>query len=95
MIRTIENTVDEWRICFRRNVHMYSHDLSVSKGQEKFGLDCEDLPTAEKTIGIWLHNSVIPSAKVGELQGVLLKWASTLEIRFQIYTSNHEFVSNK
>lgn len=74
---------------------MYCHALSVEKGQHKFSIDCEDLPTHEKTIGIWLYNSKIPEAMLSDIKELLRKWASEFDVKFQIYTSKDEFVTNK
>ncbi|MBA6419318.1 hypothetical protein [Pseudomonas sp. 5Ae-yellow] len=95
MDRNVKDKVDGWDISLQRNVHMYCHALSVKNGQLDFSIDCEDLVTEEKTIGIWLYNSEIPESMVGELQKVLLKWASQYDVRFHIYTSKLEYVTNK
>lgn len=95
MERNINEKVDGWDISLQRNVHMYTHALSIQNGQSKFSIDCEDIPTDEKTIGIWLYTSTIPQSRVGEVQQVLLKWAMQFPIKFQIYSSKNDFVSNK
>jgi hypothetical protein len=74
---------------------MPCHALSVAKGQYKFSIDCEDLPTYEKTIGIWLYNSKIPEAMVDELQNLLLKWANSYDVKCLIYKSKNEYLTNK
>tara|TARA_R110002072_G_scaffold301140_1_gene480095 strand:- start:80 stop:358 length:279 start_codon:yes stop_codon:yes gene_type:complete len=78
-----------------RNVHMYTHALSVQNKQTKYSISCEDLPTNEKTIGIWLYTSSIPQASIKELQQVLLNWAKQYPIKFQIYASKDDFATNK
>ncbi len=95
MERSVKGKIDGWDISLQRNVHMYCHALSVVKGEHKFSIDCEDLPTKEKTIGIWLCSSAIPEAMISEVQATLLKWASDFEIKFQIYTSKDAFVATK
>lgn len=95
MERNIKETIDGWEISIQRNIHMYCHALSVSKGKQRISIDCEDLPTNEKTIGIWLYNLDIPNGLKNELQQVLLKWAKQFEIRFQIYITKDDFVTNK
>lgn len=95
MDRNINDKVDGWDISLQRNVHMYTHALSVQKGQSKFSISCEDLPTEEKTIGMWLYTSTIPEARIEELQQLLLKWAKQYPITFQIYSSKDDFVTNK
>ncbi len=95
MERNINEKIDGWDISLQRNVHMYTHALSVQKGQSKFGISCEDLPTKEKTIGMWLYTSTIPEPMIEEVQQLLLKWAKQYPIKFQIYSSKDEFVTNK
>ncbi len=96
MERNIKDTVDGWEISLNRNIHMYTHALSVSKGKHRINIDCEDLPTQVKTIGIWLHNLNVSGEMKKELQEVLLKWANQFDVKFQIYVTNNEFIaSNK
>ncbi|EDY87312.1 hypothetical protein GP5015_2491 [gamma proteobacterium HTCC5015] len=73
---------------------MYCHALSVEKGGRKFSIDCEDLPTREKTIGIWLYNLKATDGIKNELRDVLLKWANNFEVIFKIYVSRDEFCTN-
>ena len=95
MDRNVKDNIDGWDISLQRNIHMYCHALSVKKAQHDFSIDSEDLVTEEKTIGIWLYSSKIPQSMVGELQNVLLKWSSKYDVKFQIYKSKDEFVTNK
>jgi hypothetical protein len=94
MNREIKDNVEGWDISFNRNVHMYCHALSVKKGQYQIGIDCEDLPTTEKTIGIWLHKLDVSNELKDELRRILLRWANKFEIKFQIYVSQDEFITN-
>ena len=95
MERNVIDKIEGWDISLQRNVHMYCHALSVQKGRHKFNIHCEDLPTEEKTIGIWLYSSVIPEDVVGDLQRILLQWSKNFEVTFQIYTGKEEFLTNK
>jgi GH25 family lysozyme M1 (1,4-beta-N-acetylmuramidase) len=95
MERSVRDNIDGWDISLQRNVHMYCHALTVQKGESKYSIDCEDLPTNEKTIGVWLYNSKIPEKMLNELQKILLQWANKYAVKFQIYTSKDEFVTNK
>ncbi|MDN3640869.1 hypothetical protein QWY82_18865 [Simiduia curdlanivorans] len=85
--KTEKYSVDGWNISLQRNVHMYCHSLSVENSQYRFNIECEDLPTHEKTIGIWLHNSKIPVAMITELKDILLRWSESLEIEVEIRTN--------
>jgi hypothetical protein len=81
--------------CFDTEECSYVLPCSVcKKGHHNFSIDSEDLVTEEKTIGIWLYSSKIPEAMVDELQNVLLKWSKKYDVKFQIYKSKNEFVTN-
>lgn len=95
MKRSINEVFSGWEISLERNVHMYTHDLSVSKGHYRIDIDCEDLPTTEKTIGVWLHNLDISFSLKKELQEVLQHWSNQFDVKFQIYIVNDKFVTNK
>ena len=95
MDRHVRDKVDGWDISLQRNVHMYTHALSIKNGHSKFGISCEDLPSKEKVIGIWLHTSSIPQERLCEVKDILLKWAKLYPLKFQIYTREREFVSNQ
>jgi hypothetical protein len=95
MERKIIDKVEGWEISLNRNVHMYCHSLSVEKGNDKISISCEDLPTKEKTIGIWLHTLEEPEEIKKELAQVLLDWTKKLEVKFQIYTGRDNFLTNK
>lgn len=95
MERNIRETVDGWEIYLQRNVHMYTHALSVKKGGQQFSVSCEDLPVREKTIGVWLYSSDIPDSMLVDLQETLRKWSRKFDIKFQIYKSKNEFVTNQ
>lgn len=95
MERSVNDKIDGWDISLNRNVHMYTHALSVQNKQTKYSISCEDLPMNENTIGIWLYTSSIPQTRIKELQQVLLNWAKKYPIKFQIYASKDDFVTNK
>ncbi len=74
---------------------MYTHDLVMSKGQDRFSIPCEDLPAKEKTIGVWLHELEAPKELVRELAQALLSWSKTLDELFHIYESRDKFLANE
>ena len=92
--QTLKDNVEGWDLSLNKNVHMYCHALSAKKGQDRMNIPCEDLPTKEKTIGVWLTNLELSDERKRELQSVLLQWANKLEVTFQIYVSGDEFVTN-
>lgn len=95
MERIVKERINNWNITLQRNVHMYCHALSMNNGDQQFNIDCEDLPTEEKTIGIWLYTLKAPEKTVKELQSILLEWANGNEVKFQIYTSKDQFITSK
>ncbi len=95
MERSLEDKIDGWMISLKRNIHMYTHELTISKGSQSYSIDCEDLPSNEKTIGIWLYTLNVSSKIMEQLKALLLKWASNCDICFQIYTAKNSYVSSK
>lgn len=94
MNRNVKDKIDGWDIFLQRNINMYCHGLLVEKGNYRFSIDCEDLPSKEKAIGIWLCSIDAPEIILEELQSVLLQWVNKYEINIQIYTSKDEFITN-
>ena len=95
MERKIVDKVESCEIFLNRYVHMYCHELSVKRGRHQIAISCEDLPTKEKTIGIWLNTLEEPEEIKKELAHVLHAWTNKLEVKFQIYTSRDNFLPNK
>ncbi len=94
MSRKTSENFGKWEISFSPNVHMYCHALTATKGEYRIDLPCEDLPTKEKSIGVWLHDLDISAKHKKELQVVLLEWANSLEVKCRVYVNKEEFVSN-
>ncbi len=91
----LNNTIDGWEISQTRNVHMYTHALSVQKGQYQFRIDCEDLPTPVKTIGVWLGSLEAPDELKKELQAVLLKWDNLLDVKCEIHVGEGDVTTRE
>lgn len=94
MEQNTKDTIEGWNLDLMRNVHMYAHALTVQKGNYKFSINCEDLVTKEKTIGIWLYNSDIPEKLINDIKNILLIWAKKQSVIIKIYSSKNEFVTN-
>ncbi len=91
----IKDTIGAWEVSLTRNVHMYTHALSVKKGEYVVSIPCEDLPTKEKTFGMWLYNLDLSNKHINELQSVLLELATKQNVLCKVYLSPEEFVSNE
>ena len=70
----IIDKVEGWEISLNRNVYMYYHSLSVKKGDHKISISCEDLPTKDKTIGVWVYTLEESEEIKKELAEALLDW---------------------
>ena len=79
------NEIDGWQIVFRNNVHMYCHELTVSKNNKNILVPCEDLTTKERTIGIWIDNIIETEEVKKELKSILSEWSKGLEAKTEIY----------
>ena len=95
MNKGVINLIGKWEIKFTNNVHMYCHSLSAKKGEYRVSISCEDLPTKEKTIGIWLHDLDVSEKHKQELQHVLLQWTNELQLHCRVYHNQDEFSENK
>jgi len=86
--------INGWSILLSNNVYMFYHSLSVEKKNEKISIPCEDLPTKEKMLGIWLDDIDTSNSTQDELRSVMLAWANEMEVHCQIYL-NEETYTNK
>ena len=94
MERNLRETFLGWEMLLNRNVYMYTHSLTIRNGEQKFSIDCEDLPAAEKTIGIWLHSLDLPEQKKTEVIDLLQQWTKRFDVKFHIYITKDKFVTN-
>ncbi len=94
MKRTAENKIGKWRIIFKNNVHMYCHELVVAKGEQKYQIPCEDLPSKGNFVGIWLCDMTAPESHKDELCTILLRWAEEKNMRIKIYTDRDTWFTN-
>lgn len=46
MEQNTKDTIEGWSIELKRNVHMYTHALTVQKGDYRFSINCEDFLTS-------------------------------------------------
>ena len=83
-----------WTVKFQKNIHMYSHDLLLSRGRETFQVYCEDTPYG--FVGIWpyVFKETVTNATFQEILTVLRKWASLSNFKYRLYTSQNDYETN-
>jgi hypothetical protein len=84
-----------WAIHFRKNIHMHSHLLKVTKSGAAYEVPCEDMPVSNGLIGIWPYEL---NLHPGELQGLLQalrEWATSSGLKYRLYTSKNDYESNE
>jgi hypothetical protein len=83
-----------WTVEFHKNIHMYSHDLVLSRGSEAYQVFCEDTPSG--VVGIWPYElkEIVGDAIFQELLVVLRKWTSLSNFQYRLYTSQNDYETN-
>jgi len=83
-----------WTVEFHKNIHMYSHDLKLSKGRELYQVFCEDTPSG--FVGIWPYElkETVTDATFQEILAVLRKWASLSGFQYRLYSSQNDYETN-
>lgn len=86
--------LDGWTVEFHKNVHMYSHDLKLSRGREAYQVFCEDTPSG--FVGIWPYElrETVTDAIFQEILAALRKWASLSDFQYRLYTSQNDYETN-
>jgi hypothetical protein len=84
-----------WIVEFHKNIHMYSHDLKLSRGPETYQIFCED--TYYGFVGIWPYEleETVPDSTFQELLAVLRKWASISGFEYRLYTTKNDYETNE
>ena len=85
-------SIDRWTVRFRQNIHMYSHSLKLSKGNETYTVFCEDTPSG--FVGIWPHELEVAETTFQELLTVLRQWANQGGFQYRLYTSPTDYETN-
>ena len=85
---------DGWLIRFQPNVHMYCHHLTAGKDGLELEVPCEDLPVAEKLVGLWPYTLNLEPELSGDLLKGLVAWANASGLKYRIYTTKEAFESN-
>ena len=58
--RKHKSKIEGWDLSLNKNVHMYCHKLSASRGSQTFDIPCEDTPDGH--IGVWLDSLDYPDS---------------------------------
>ena len=98
MPKKVEDSVRGWKICFRRNIHMYTHSLSVSKNGLELSIDCEWLGKGGKggnAVGIWLYNLQSSDNVKSELAETLSIWANKFDVHIRLFVTKTEYIDNQ
>lgn len=84
-----------WTVEFQEHIHMYSHNLKLSKERETYQVCCEDTPSG--FVGIWPYElkGAVTDATFQEILVVLRKWASLCDFQYRLYTSQNDYETNE
>lgn len=82
-----------WVVDFRKNIHMYSHSLKLSKGGETYDVFCEDTPSG--FVGIWPYELKVTDGIRQEVFSALREWATQSGLPYRLYTSRDEYETNE
>ncbi len=80
-----------WTISFRKNIHMYCHELKASKGDVIYTIPCEDSPVSEGLIGIWPYELQTDASTYSSLIQAIHDWATDEGLLYRIYISRDCF----
>ncbi len=85
-----EKLYNGWSIRFRPNVHMYCHDLKLSKGQDQLRVPCEDTPSG--WVGIWPCSLGLDESVYADVLVALRVWAAQKFVaNYRLYVTKDEF----
>jgi hypothetical protein len=82
-----------WVVKFIKNIHMYSHDLRVSKAGAEYQVMCEDTPYS--FVGIWPYDLNLEESEYQDLLQGLRAWAKHKGFKYRLYTSREIYESNE
>jgi len=80
-----------WNIQFTKNVHMYCHSLRVSKEGSVYDVPCEDSPTSEVGMVMWLYELSLEENRLQDLAEGLLQWAKATSINCRLYLTTEDY----
>ena len=68
-----------------KNIFMYNHLLTITKGQKNYKAIIESAPTKEKTMVIWLDDFKFPLEDVDIIKIEIIKWFAEQNVKFIFY----------
>jgi hypothetical protein len=82
-----------WTILFEKNVHMYCHNLIVSKGDLQYRVPCEDSPQSDVGVLMWLYEINLEKTIFNDLVTGLTQWANSSGMKYRLYLTKDEYRS--
>ncbi|NBK94399.1 hypothetical protein D5278_21115 [bacterium 1XD21-13] len=68
-----------------KNIFMYNHLLTITKGQKNYKAIIESAPTKEKTMVIWLDDFKFPLEDVDIIKSEIIKWFAEQNVKCIFY----------
>jgi hypothetical protein len=82
-----------WTILFEKNVHMYCHNLIVSKGGFQYQVPCEDSPQSNVGVVMWLYEINLEESIFKDLVTELTQWANSSGMKYRLYLTKDAYMS--
>jgi hypothetical protein len=86
------STRNGWTIRFRKNVHMYYHDLQATKAGRTLVVPCEDTP--DRYTAIWPYQLKLDGPEMLDLLDALREWADQSGLHYCLYTTPKEYLES-
>ena len=77
-----------WAFRFKKNVHMYSHELKCKKGNLEFNCQSEDSAHEQHVVLFWLDELPLKETQINEFASELTSWAKSQKLNFRVYFNN-------
>ena len=77
-----------WEFKFRKNVHMYCHELKCKNGNTEFYCQSEDSAQEDSVVMFWLDDLPLEKSQLEGFSKNLEAWAKTQGFKFRIYLGN-------
>lgn len=86
-------TLNDYKIEFQKNVHMYYHDLKITRNGTTYQIPCEN--STLNYIIVSVHELNLEKSIMDEIISTLLQWATQSRLRVRLYKSRDEYESNE
>ena len=74
-----------WEFQFKKNIHMYSHELKCKNGNTEFICASEDSAQENNVVLFWLDGLPLNEVQVNNFSNNLESWAKTQGFNFKIF----------